>query len=274
MPLSRLGVPETPAIDDVDCLESMPYPELRGFFFATLSALRCFKESRRLAGLAAACTSEEEVAVESGLGGRLDTLGPPFGGRGNAPMLVVLRNVFPGVGMPEDGVVDDTGEVAFINATSAVFSVGTAGVDRDFGVGRPDEVTDRVILAGGRPSCDVKVSLSSGMSGSGFLVLGIGSAGSGPEGGDSGDVEGCRMPVAGMVVVADSDMFVCVLHSSGLPPSNLALGALRYPSHLRRKQAARPHISPIVTSHCCRCCPRLLGGVSFSRRVLRVMTVP
>lgn len=47
--------------------------------------------------------SESEVDVESGLGGRLETRELLFGGRGKAPMLVVLRNVLPGAGMPLEG---------------------------------------------------------------------------------------------------------------------------------------------------------------------------
>lgn len=154
------------------------------------------------------------MEVESGLGGRLETLGLPLGGSGNAPMLVGLRKVLPGVGMPEDGALGG-GEAGGSFEPSAVFNVGTAGVERALdaalGVGRPVVVTDRV------PTLDPAVGIeedelvlasgAAGMPGNGFLVFGTGKAGSGPEGGASGDVEGRRIPV--MVVVPEADMARC-----------------------------------------------------------------
>ena len=74
--------------------------------FLTLSALRCLVESRLFPCPRVPLMSESEVEVDRGLGGRLDTLEAPFGGSGNAPILVVLRTVFPGVGMPDEGVGD------------------------------------------------------------------------------------------------------------------------------------------------------------------------
>lgn len=89
--------------------------------------------------------SEVDVDADSGLGGKLLTRGLALGGGGNAPMLVVLRTVLPGVGRAEDN-----GDVAVVEAlfgAVVVLSVGTAGVElvlTGLGVGRPDAVTDRV----------------------------------------------------------------------------------------------------------------------------------
>jgi len=154
--------------------------------------------------------SESEVDADSGLGGRLFTRGVPFGGSGNASMLVVLRMV-RGVGRPDDG-----GDVDGVGEASVVLSVGTAGVERDFmgvAVGRPELVTDRlsgldagvVIAALAEPRLGSEIS---GMSGSAFPVLATGSAGSGPEGGASGEVDGRRAPEEAMVTVADTDIGV------------------------------------------------------------------
>jgi hypothetical protein len=83
------------------------------------------------------------------------------------------------------------------------------------GVGRPEVVTERVM---GRPPRDGlfaadeleevlgRGSTASGMSGRGFLVFGIGRAGSGPEGGASGARRG-RWGIADVIVVVrDNDM--------------------------------------------------------------------
>jgi hypothetical protein len=154
--------------------------------------------------------SESDVDVESGLGGRLETRELPFGGRGKEPILVVLRTVLPGVGMPDEGV-EPPGDTTPECAAPTVLSVGTAGVDRDLGVGSPEAVTDRVSDLGVVAGREGSGSLASGMSGSGFLVFATGSAGSGPDGGASGEVLGRRMPVDVMVVVVDVDM-IYVLH--------------------------------------------------------------
>ena len=114
-----------------------------------------------------------------------------FGGAGNAPILVVLRTVFPGAGSAGDSGV---GEVEVVLDTNAVLRVGTAGVDWVFtglGVGKPEVVTDREsgLLAGAAIEDDAEVgreSAESGTSGNGFLVFPIGSAGKGPDGGADG----------------------------------------------------------------------------------------
>jgi len=154
--------------------------------------------------------SDREVEVDSGLGGRL---GLPFGGSGKPPILVVLRKVLLGVGRPEDNIADggESAEVATI-----VLRVGTAGEDRDllaFGVGRPDVVTDLVGTFGAGVEDDG--SPTAGLSGKGFLVLYTGSAGRGPFGGASGEVEGRRVVVVveAMVAVADTDMLHCKVPS-------------------------------------------------------------
>ncbi len=154
--------------------------------------------------------SDKEVEVESGLGGKL---GLPFGGSGKPPILVVLRKVVLGAGRPEDNVADggDSAEVATI-----VLRVGTAGEERDllaFGVGRPDVVTDLVGIFGVVVVEDE--SPTAGLSGRAFLVLYTGSAGRGPFGGASGEVEGRRVVVVEvMVAVADTDMLLCKIPSA------------------------------------------------------------
>ncbi len=154
--------------------------------------------------------SEREVEVESGLGGRL---GLPFGGSGKPPILVVLRRVLLGVGRPEDSVADggESAEVATI-----VLRVGTAGDERDLlalGAGRPDVVTDLVRTFGVGVADDE--SPTAGLSGKGFLVLYTGSAGKGPFGGASGEVDGRRAVVVEvMVAVADTDMLHCKIPSA------------------------------------------------------------
>ena len=171
--------------------------------------------------------SDVDADVDKGLGGRLLTRGLVFGGFGNAPMLVVLRTVLPGVGIADDG-----GEVAveFDVDILAVLRVGTAGVDcvcTGFGVGRPDVVTDRVrgLLIGvaieedAEPGRDV-----SGMSGNGFLVFAIGKAGKGPVGGADGGgalVGRCGMADV-MVAVTDMDKVRSQrLSRCTIPPSAL-----------------------------------------------------
>ena len=140
--------------------------------------------------------SDVEVEAESGLGGRLLTRGLGFGGLEKAPILVVFRTALPGVGNAEEGV-DVELELAFKPAV--VLRVGTAGVDCVFmglGVGRPVDVRERVgvLLVGTEMSKDAEPggvsSGVSGMSGSGFLVFVIGSAGSGPDGGAVNGGEG------------------------------------------------------------------------------------
>lgn len=135
--------------------------------------------------------------VESGLGGKL-VRGAPFGGRGNCPILVVFRRLFPGVGSPEGA-----GEA------SDVLRVGTKGVDcACIGLGSvyPCEVTDRAgnfEVGVGREDGPVEdVGLESGASGiSGRALRVFGKAGRGPDGGAAaGGLEG-RYAV--VVMVAD-----------------------------------------------------------------------
>ena len=83
----------------------------------------------------------------------------------------------------------------------------------DLGVGRPEVVTDRI----GGLEPDVVGSAEPGVSGTpgnDFLILGMGKAGRGPDGGASGEVEGLRMPV--MVAVADADIAYCSYPSFSL----------------------------------------------------------
>jgi len=154
--------------------------------------------------------SDNEVDAESGLGGKLGTLGLLFGGSGKAPMLVVLRIVLPGVGTPYEGV-PDRGDDGRSGVVMVVFKVGTAGVDRvfvGFGVGRPEVVTERVtgFEAGVSIAGEADVS---GMPDDAFLVFGIGNAGKGRDGGASGEVEGRLIPIVVIVAVADADMASC-----------------------------------------------------------------
>lgn len=101
-------------------------------------------------------------------------------------MLEVLRSVRPGVGSA------DAGEVALfglVTEATAVLTVGTDGVDcvdRGFGVGRLDAVTDRVCGFEGvamPDPADVLGRLSGASLGRPVLDLATGSAGSGPVGG-------------------------------------------------------------------------------------------
>lgn len=154
--------------------------------------------------------------MESGLGGRLLTR-EFLGGAGKAPALVVLRSVLPGVGRDDTGEGEPVGGVIL----AVVLRVGIAGVECVFvgrGVGRPEVVTDRVSgLPAGVAIDDAedagRLSASSGMAGNGFLVLAMGRAGRGPEGGAEGGAEGGGLRSSGrwgmallMVAVAVMDM--------------------------------------------------------------------
>lgn len=154
------------------------------------------------------------MEVESGLGGKLGSRGLPLGGSGKALMLVVLRRLLPGVGIPdEDG--PGCGVVALCSVeVSVVLTVGTVGVERALdgaGVSGFGLVNDRE--GGLEPGSGIEEfepcrrSDESGMPGNGFLVLGTGNAGKGPDGGASGDVEGRRIP--DIVEVADADIVCC-----------------------------------------------------------------
>jgi hypothetical protein len=70
-------------------------------------------ESRRALDdrVEAPLASDVEVEVERGLGGRLLPRTAPLGGSGKAPMLVVFRIVFPGVGIPDDSGEGEVGVV-------------------------------------------------------------------------------------------------------------------------------------------------------------------
>ena len=116
VPLRKLGELEIPTADVRD---RTPYPELRAFdFLRPLSELRCFAERRRLSCTCRPWISEREVEVDSGLGGKLETLALFFDGSGKAPILVVLRTVFPGVGILDDSVLvyggDEASSVAWV----------------------------------------------------------------------------------------------------------------------------------------------------------------
>ena len=132
-------------------------------------------------------------------------------------MLVVFRIAFAGV-----GIVDDSGDVDVVDAlfgTVVVLSVGTAGVDCVFtglGVGKPEVVTARdnglpkgaAIDDAAEPGRD-RDSGSSGISGKGFLVFAIGSAGNGAVGGAVGGgltFEGLCGIAEVMVVVMATDI--------------------------------------------------------------------
>lgn len=192
-----------------------PYAELRAFgFLPPPSALRSFAGSRFWLALYAALTSDRDVEVESGLGGRLETRGLPLGGSGKALMLVVLRRVLPGVGMPDEDGPEGDCEVLWSAEVSVVLTVGTEGVERALDgadVSSFELVNDREgDLEPGRGIEEFEPcrrSDESGMPGNGFLVLGTGNAGKGPDGGASGDVEGRRIP--DIVEVADADMVCC-----------------------------------------------------------------
>jgi hypothetical protein len=132
-------------------------------------------------------------------------------------MLVVFRTAFAGV-----GIIDDDGDVDAVDAlfgAVAVLSVGTAGVECVFtglGVGKPEFVTARdtgltegaAIEEAAEPGRD-RASGSSGISGKGFLVFAIGSAGNGAVGGAVGGgltLEGLCGMAEVMVVVMAVDM--------------------------------------------------------------------
>lgn len=249
VPLRRLGEADKPPID---CRVRTPYPELLAFSFFTLSELRCFAESRRLSLLRVPLMSDRDVEVDSGLGGRLDTLVLPFGGSGKAPILVVFRTVLPGVGMPELGVAEAGDAEDVRTSVSTVLKVGTAGVDLlfVFGVGSPQAVTARragvggIAEVGGSP----EGSLGSGIPGTGFRVLSTGRAGRGAEGGASGGVEGCRRPLE--VMIAVMDMLLLLLANGCSNPSPTGAGqrkgwptfpVLYYPMLLMRRYKDTHH---------------------------------
>jgi hypothetical protein len=150
--------------------------------------------------------SEVDSDVESGLGGRLDTR-VTFGGRGKEPMLAVFRRV--GSEVVSGEVMGEVGDTDGNAGTPVVPRVGNAGVERLLllGVGSPERVTERrgVLCAGvgnpepedrGRSSDDMSV-----MSESCDLVLCIGSAGSGPNGGASDGREGRWSEVMVVVII-------------------------------------------------------------------------
>nr|POE51577.1 hypothetical protein CFP56_25784 [Quercus suber] len=241
VPFRRLGVPPIPTPDARD---RVPYPELRVLLrFVPWSALRCLEESRRdLEGSWPPLASAAVVAVDNGLGGKLDTRALTFGGTGKAPMLEVLRTVLPGVGIPEEGetVSEGVGDAALEMVVGAVLIVGIAVVERDLGlanVGKAESVTARP--GGLRPEVGfalvVAVGASegeeSGSSGRGFetgLVLTTGNAGKGPVGGASGETpEGRRGMVEVMVVVADKDM----IHRLSCGPAQWLDRPCRAPRH-------------------------------------------
>ena len=152
-------------------------------------------------------------------------------------MLVVLRTAFAGV-----GIVDDKGEVEVVDAlfgTVEVLSVGTAGVECVFtgrGVGRPEVVTDRdrglpegaAIEEAAELGRD-RDSGSSGISGKGFLIFEMGSAGNGAVGGAVGGgliFEGLCGIAEVIVVVIATDIAVyarCDVHDCTLPSFVLLL---------------------------------------------------
>jgi hypothetical protein len=187
-------------------------------------------------------TSDVDVEVDNGLGGRLFTLGLAFGGGGKAPMLVVLRTAFAGVGITEEsGDVAVVVEVLF--GAVVVLIVGTFGVERvctGLGVGRPEVVTALVngfpdgaaMDDAAEPGLD---SRSSGMSGNGLdLVFAIGSAGRGAVGGAVGGgliLEGLCGIAEVMVVVMAIDIAIyaqCDVCDSTLPsPPSFAASARR-----------------------------------------------
>lgn len=210
VPFSRLGDAPSGELTPSDCLVRTPYPELLALaFLIPLSELLCFTSRFVLLSAAFPLMSDVEADVDNGLGGRLLTRGFDLGGFGNAPMLVVLRTVLPGVGIAEEGgdVVAEPGFDIVV-----VLRVGTAGVDcvcTGFGVGRPEVVTDRVrgLLIGVAIEEDAEPGREvSGISGKGFRVFAIGNAGKGPVGGaDGGGALVGRCGIAD-VIVAVRDM--------------------------------------------------------------------
>lgn len=154
------------------------------------------------------------MEVESGLGGKLGSRGLPFGGSGKALMLVVLRRLLPGVGIPDEEGPDCEVVALCSVEVSVVLTVGTSGVERALdgaGVSSFELVNDREgDLEPGRGIEEFEPcrrSDESGTAGNCFLVLGTGNAGKGPDGGASGDVEGRRIP--DIVEVADADIVCC-----------------------------------------------------------------
>ena len=192
-------------VEPADTRVRRPYPELLAFAFLTpISELLCFVESRFDLAATNPLTSDVEVDAESGLGGKLFTRGLVFGGAGKAPILVVFRRVFPGVGRA------DAADVEIALPIEGLFSVGTAGVDwvfEGFGVGKPEVITDLEsgLLAGVAIEDDAETGLESGVSGisdNGFRVFPIGSAGRGPDGGAEGGGGLCegRCGIADVIV--------------------------------------------------------------------------
>lgn len=180
-------------MEPAEARERRPYPELLVVFdfFKPPSEFRCLAVDSRLA-LCARFTSDVEVEAESGLGGKLLTLAVD-GGAGNCPMLEDFLSVFAGVGrVDDDGEVNDV--VEFEAGAVVVLNVGTDGVEfvfTGFGVGNPDVVTDLVCgllasVAIDEAADPGRDSGASGMSGKGFLVFAIGSAGKGAVGGAVG----------------------------------------------------------------------------------------
>lgn len=165
--------------------------------------------------------------VDSGLGGRLVTRGVPFGGKGNWPILAVLRIVL-GNPLPESpGDGEGTG------GSGVVLNVGIEGEELVFvlpGVGSPEEVTDRtegmavrlgVVVVRGSEAVDVRRDSGSSPSVSVDFerVLYTGRAGSGFDGGGRA--------VRGSVEVIVELMLVPVWRSAVLQLSARATGDTR-----------------------------------------------
>ena len=199
-------------------------------------------------------TSDVDVDADNGLGGRLFTLGGTFGGAGKAPILVVLRTLFPGVGSADDGA-----ELKSALAVEDFLSVGTAGVDCVFvglGVGNPVVVTDRESgLPAGvaiEEAAEVgRESDVSGISGSGFLVFAIGNAGRGPDGGAPAGGGGLRCGKADVIVaVADRDIalspyvVVCCCNSPLQVPLPLPVMGRSYVGTSSSTCALSSHVAP------------------------------
>jgi hypothetical protein len=177
------------------------------------SELLCFADCG-LVLLASPLRSDVDVDVESGLGGRLLTLAL-FGGTGNAPTLVGLRRVLPGVGSEDAG----DGEPVDGDCPEAVFSVGTAGVECVLvgrGVGRPDVVTARVsglptgVAIEDAEDVGRESAKSSGMAGNGLR--------SGPDGGAEGGAEGGGLRSTGRCGMAELIVAVAVIDMTPVKP--------------------------------------------------------
>lgn len=180
VPLSKLGEP-APASDAVEALGRTPYPELRDLgFFRPLSTLLCFDPSRCLllsgtAGTPSCSFDPEDCVADNGLGGRLVTRGVPVGGKGNWPILAVLRIVL-GRALPEAPGERSSGSGVFL-------SFGTEEAEFAFvlpGVGSPEVVTERtegmavrlgVELVRGREAVDVLLESGGSLSASVDLHL-------------------------------------------------------------------------------------------------------